>query len=311
MNKSSFFLSVVVPTYNEEHNVRLLYEKILDVIKIYNFEIIFVDDGSTDNTLHEIKQLTKQDNRVKMLSFYRNFGHQMALTCGYEHAKGDCVITLDADLQDPPAIIHEMIEEWQKGSKIVYAQRKTRNADNFLKKITADMFYTFINFLSDNPIPREVGDFRLLDKEVVQYLNALPEKSRFLRGLVAWGGFPASFVYFDRERRHAGKTHYTLGKMLNFALEGITSFSTKPLRLASLIGFFSAIIGFFGIIYAIITRIYIPGFSVTGWTLLFVGIMFFGGVQLITIGIIGEYIAKIYKEVQNRPQYLIKEKVNI
>ncbi len=307
----TFLLSVVVPVFNEEKNITPLLDRLVPLLAQYNYEIIFIDDGSKDKTSHEIKNAIEKNDRIKYASFYRNFGHQMALTYGYRSSKGDCVITIDADLQDPPEIIHEMVEKWQNGAKVVYAKRKAREVDSFFKKKTAACFYRFINFLSETPIPEEVGDYRLLDREIVQFLNNLPEQSRFLRGLVAWGGYPAEYVYFKREKRNAGVTHYTFSKMLNFAMEGIISFSTKPLRLASYLGFASAGIGFLGILYAILGRILLPSYWVTGWTALFVGIMFVGGVQLLTIGIIGEYISRIYKEIQRRPQYLIKETKNI
>jgi dolichol-phosphate mannosyltransferase len=304
-------LSIIIPVFNEEKNIVPLLDRLLPVIKKHEYEIIFVDDGSKDKTAETVRRLAGENKNIKLLSFYRNFGHQMALSAGYRHVKGECVITMDSDLQDPPEIIPQMIEKGEKGAKVVYAKRETREVDSFFKKTTAAMFYKFINFLSDTPIPEEVGDFRLLDREIVEFLNNLPERSRFLRGLVAWGGYPAQFVYFKREKRHSGETHYTFSKMLNFALEGITTFSIKPLRLASYLGFYAALIGFFGIAYAIVGKIFNPSHLVSGWAALFVGIMFLGGVQLMTIGIIGEYISKIYLEVQKRPQYLIEEKVNL
>ncbi len=307
----NFLLSIIVPVFNEEQNISPLLERLLPIVSKYEYEIIFVSDGSTDKTAEEIKKHAEKNSRIRFVSFYRNFGHQMALTCGYRFAKGNCIITIDSDLQDPPEIIHEMVERWEKGAKVVYAKRKTREVDSYFKQKTAAIFYKLINFLSETPIPDEVGDFRLLDKEIVEFLNNLPEQSRFLRGLVAWGGYPAEYVYFKREKRHSGVTHYTLSRMINFALEGIISFSTKPLRIASYMGFFSAGIGFLGIIYAIIGKFVYPAGWVTGWTALFVGIMFVGGVQLLTIGIIGEYISRIYIEIQKRPQYLIKEKANL
>lgn len=308
---TNFLLSIIVPVFNEQHNITPLLDRLLPIVEKYNYEIVFVSDGSTDKTTEEIKKHSHKNDRIKYVNFYRNFGHQMALTCGYKYSKGDCVISIDADLQDPPEVIHEMVALWQKGAKVVYAKRKTREVDSYFKKKTAALFYQLINFLSETPIPDEVGDFRLLDKEIVQFLNNLSEQSRFLRGLVAWGGYPAEYVYFKREKRFSGETHYTLSKMLNFAMEGIISFSTKPLRLASYLGFFSAGIGFLGTIYAVIGKLVHASGWVTGWTALFVGVMFIGGVQLLTIGIIGEYISKIYKEVQRRPQYLIKETVNL
>lgn len=312
---NSFLLSIIIPVYNEAHNIDPLTKRIFEVVKGYQYEIIFINDGSKDETAAAIKKIAKIDQKVKLLSFLRNFGHQMALSAGYEKAKGDCVISLDADLQDPPEIIHEMVNKWLKGAKIVYARRGKREVDGLIKRATASLFYRFINFLSDTPIPEEVGDFRLLDRKVVDFLNLLPERSRFLRGLVAWAGFPEEYVFFTREKRYAGKTHYSLSKMINFALEGIISFSIRPLRMASYLGFSAATVGFIGIIYAVIGKFFRPSFFphewVTGWTGLFVGIMFLGGIQLITIGIIGEYVGKIYQELQCRPRYLIKEEVNI
>lgn len=309
MNK--LLLSIIIPVFNEQDNINPLLKRLLPVLKSYLYEIIFIDDGSNDKTIDQIKKYAKKDEKIKLISFTRNFGHQMALTAGYLYAKGDVVISMDADLQDPPEIIPKMIEKWKNGAKIVYARRKKREADSFFKKITALLFYKIINFLSDTPIPDNVGDFRLLDREVVIFLNQLKERARFLRGLVSWPGFKTDFVFFDREKRFAGKTHYPFKKMLNFAVEGIISFSIKPLRIASYLGFITAGIGFFGIIYAILGKIFLPKYWVTGWTALFVGIMFLGGVQLLTIGIIGEYIGKIYQEIQSRPQFLIKEKINI
>lgn len=310
-----FLLTVIIPVFNEEGNIQPLLSRLLPILKPFNYEIIFVNDGSRDRTVHDVKKETVKNKRLKLVSFQRNFGHQMALAAGYEAAKGDCIITIDADLQDPPEIIPDMVKKWQKGAMIVYAKRQKREVDSPFKKYTAQWFYKLMNMLSDIPIPEDVGDYRLLDKQVVAFINNLPEQTRFFRGLVAWGGFTSDYVYFEREKRHAGETHYPFKKMLNFALDGITSFSTKPLRIASYLGFLSAFMGFLGIIYAVIGRVFQPPFFphdwVTGWTALFVGIMFLGGIQLFTIGIIGEYIGKIYREVQKRPRFLIKETTNL
>lgn len=312
--KKDFLLSVIIPVYNEEKSVAPLLERLRPLIAKYDHEIIFINDGSKDQTAKEILKYTK-DRSVKYVEFNRNFGHQMAISCAYSLAKGDAVISIDADLQDPPEVIEEMINKWQTGSLIVYAQRAERGVDSFFKRWSAQRFYDFINVLSDTPIPQNVGDFRLLDRQVVNYLNELPEHSRFYRGLVAWGGFPSTYVSFKREARRNGQTHYTFSKMVNFALDGITSFSTKPLRIATLLGFWSALIGFLGIVYAVIGKFLHPSFFpqewVTGWTGLFVAVMFLGGIQLITIGIIGEYIGKIYSQVQNRPRYIVKKSINI
>lgn len=308
---NNFLLSVIVPVYNEQDNIRPFLDRLLPVVEKLNYEIIFVDDGSTDKTASLIKNAGKKNPRIKLISFYRNFGHQMALSAGYESSNGSVVVSIDADLQDPPEIISKMLEKWQKGAKIVYAKRSERQGESYFKLGTAKIFYKLINFLSDTPIPDQVGDFRLLDKEVVNYLINLKENPSFLRGLVAWPGFPTEYIYFKRDKRLTGDTHYGFFKMLNFALDGIMSFSTKPLRLATFFGFISAGLGFAGIVYEIIKKTLYPETFVTGWIGIFVAVIFLGGIQLLTIGIIGEYIGKIYKEIQNRPKYLIKEKLNL
>lgn len=309
---ASFLVSVIIPVYNEEENIGKVLMRLKDAVESYNHELIFVNDGSSDKTAEILKDEAKKDRHIKLISFYRNYGHQAALTAGYNHAKGDCVVSIDADGQDPPEIIKEMVEKWSAGAKIVYARRANRETDGFMKRTTAHLFYKWINFLSDVSIPKEVGDFRLLDREVVGYLNNLPEQSRFLRGLVAWGGHPAAYVEFKREKRIAGHTHYTLPKMINLALDGITSFSTKPLRMAIYLGFITSGFSILVVFIKVTQHIFFPSSDwLPGWASLFFSIVFLGGVQLITIGIIGEYIGKIYKEVQKRPQYLIKELVNV
>ncbi len=304
-------VSVIVPVYNEEDNILPLLKRLIPAVKQFDYEVIFVDDGSHDKTVQTIKKQVNSNKNVKLLSFYRNFGHQMALTAGYEVARGDAVISMDSDLQDPPEIIPKMVEKWKDGSKVVYAKRSKREVDGFFKKITAQFFYRFINFLSDTSVPQDVGDFRLLDREVVDFLNKLPEQSRFLRGLVSWGSYPSSYVYFEREKRFSGETHYGIFKMINFAMDGITSFSIKPLRIATYLGVTAGITGFLGMIYELIMKLISPESFVIGWTGLFTAVMFLGGIQLITIGIIGEYVGKIYTEIQKRPRFLVKEKVNL
>ena len=308
---SQDLISVVIPVFNEQDNITPLIKRLLPILEKYTYELILVDDGSKDSTATRVKEHASENKNIKLLSFNRNFGHQIALTAGHHCAKGACVISMDADLQDPPEIIPEMIAKWKSGAKVVYAKRKKRDVDSMFKKKTAELFYGFINSLSDTAIPENVGDFRLIDREVVDYLNNLPEHSPFLRGLVAWSGYTEDFVYFDRQERFSGETHYSLSKMLNFALDGITSFSIKPLRIATYMGFTTATFGFLGIVYAVIGKFLLPIPWVTGWTGIFVGVMFIGGVQLITIGIIGEYISKIYIEVLRRPHYIVKERVNV
>lgn len=309
--KADFLLSIIIPVYNEEENIAPLLAKLLPVVSKYRHELIFIDDGSSDGTVDAIKKETCQNPAVKLIIFTRNFGHQMALTAGYGAAAGNAVISLDADLQDPPELIHQMVDKWRAGFQIIYGRREERN-DSWFKNLTAYVFYRFMNFLSDTRIPNDIGDFRLLDRTVVDFLNRLPERARFLRGLVSWGGYRAVSLPFKRSRRLAGRTHYPFSRMINLALEGMTSFSTKPLKLASYLGFLTSSLGFAGIVYALYRRVFLPHeYWVTGWTALFVAVMFFGGIQLLTIGIIGEYIGKIYQEVQRRPQFLIREKVNL
>ena len=309
--KKGFLVSIVVPVYNEEGNINLLLSKLIPVINKYSYEIIFVNDGSNDKTIDEVKKQSETNNNIKLVSFIRNFGHQYALSAGYFRSKGDCVITIDADLQDPPELIDEMIKKWQRGYKIVYAKRSERH-ESFFKKQTASVFYKLINALSDTPVPENVGDFRLLDRVVVDFLNNLPEQNLFYRGLVAWSGYPSTNIEFVRQQRQIGNTHYPLIKMLNFALNGITSLSTKPLKFATYLGFISSFLGGAGVGYGLYRRLFLPSeYWVTGWTAIFVSVMFFGGVQLVTIGIIGEYIGKIYKEIQGRPSYLVDENKSI
>lgn len=308
----NFQVSIIVPIYNEEKNISFFLEKITKIVKKYNYEIIFINDGSTDNSENVIKKYCQKQKNIKLISFTRNFGHQMALYAGYYHSSGDVVISIDADLQDPPELIEKMINLWQKGANIVYAKREERKGESFFKLITAKFFYKLINFLSETPIPENVGDYRLIDKTVVDYLKSLKEKPDFLRGLVAWPGFKTDYIYFKREPRFSGKSHYTLGKMINLAINGITSFSTKPLRLSTYFGFFISIFAILIIFYKIIEHfVFKKGSWLPGWASLFFSIVFLGGVQLIMIGVLGEYLAKIYKEIQKRPNYIIKQKINL
>lgn len=310
MSKKDPLITVIVPAYNEQGNIFPMVDRLTSILKDFRYEIIFVNDASKDHTEEEIKEAITHNKKIKLISFERNFHHQMAITAGYHHSKGDAVITIDCDLQDPPELIPEMIKAWQDGSDVVYAKRSIRH-EGFFKTLTAAGFYKLIDKLSDTDIPQNVADFRLIDRKVVEMLNSMPERARFIRGLVAWGGFKTSYVMYERNEREVGKTNYSLTRMITFALDGIVSFSTKPLRFATYIGFAAAILGILGITYAIWRRFFLPPeYWVEGWTATFVGIMFFGGVQLVTIGIIGEYIGRIYSQLQNRPEYLIKEKVN-
>lgn len=310
--ETPFQLSVIIPVYNEHGNINTLLERLLPVVSRYHYEVIFIDDGSTDKTTHDIGQHVLKNPRIKLVSFTRNFGHQRALSAGYAYAQGDAVVSIDADLQDPPELIPDLIKKWREGNQIVYAKRRTRTKDSFFKRLSAHAFYWFINKLSEIPIPTDVGDYRLVDRQVVDYLNKLPESSRFLRGLVAWSGYQTAMVEFDRDSRHVGNTHYPLKKMVSFAMTGITAFSVKPLRLVTYLGFITAFLGFAGMSYAIIRRFLLPHeYWVTGWTALFVSIMFFSGIQILILGMIGEYIGRIFGQVQSRPLYVIKSLKNI
>lgn len=307
-------ISVIVPCFNEESVIEETNKRLVSVlsqIQDFTYEIIYVNDGSKDNTLSIIKTLASQNHCVKVLSFSRNFGHQSAVTAGLENASGDCTVIIDADLQDPPEVIVQMIDLWKNGYEVVYAVRKERKGETFFKLITAKAFYRTLRYLSDVQIPLDTGDFRLMDKKVVIALNSLKEKNRFIRGLVAWLGFKQIGLEYEREARYSGSTKYTFKKMIRFAIDGLLSFSHKPLRIALNLGFISTFLAFSVLGYVLVASYLEPSSVIRGWTSLFVGILFLGGVQLICIGILGEYLARIYDEVKNRPTYIVSEKVNL
>lgn len=301
-------ISAIVPSYNEEKNVPLIYKRLTDTLSQISdkYEIIFVNDCSKDSTLSVIKQISEKDSHVKYISFSRNFGHQIAVSAGLDMCKGKAVIIIDGDLQDPPELILEMYKKYQEGYKVVYARRKTREGETWFKKATAKIFYRILAAMTSIEIPVDVGDFRLIDKVVVKHLKNMPEKSKYLRGQISWIGYKQTFVEYHRDARLYGKTNYPLKKMIRLALDGITAFSDKPLKMASAIGIISAIISLLAIIYALLSH-FIFDSAVSGWTSLIISVLFIGGVQLITIGIIGEYIARINNDVRNRPLYIIEE----
>lgn len=275
-------------------------------LKQYAFEMIFINDGSRDNSLELLVEIAKKDSTVTVINFARNFGHQIAVTAGLDHASGDAVIVMDSDMQDPPEVSFELIKKWREGYDVVYAQRRTRK-DTFFKRITAYVFYWLLEKVSDIHIPRNTGDFRLLDRKVVDKLRSFKEHNRFLRGMVSFVGFKQIAVEFDRDKRHAGETGYPLRKMVRFAIDGIFSFSTAPLTFISTVGYCIAGLSFVGIIYALVMRVFFPDDVVSGWTFLSISIFFMGGIQLIMLGIIGGYIARVYTESLNRPLYIIDE----
>lgn len=306
-------ISIVVPCYNEEPVIRETHSRLVTVLEKLEpdeFEIIYVNDGSRDRTLPLLEELQAADERVRVLSFSRNFGHQIAVTAGLDNAQGDAVVLIDADLQDPPAVILEMVERWRDGYHVVYGMRTDRPGETRFKLLTAKLFYRLLNKLSDVEIPLDVGDFRLMDRKVVDVLRAMPERDRYLRGMVSWVGFRQIAVMYRREPRFAGESKYPLFKMLKFATDGIISFSIVPLRLAVWAGVVAIIFAFAGIIYALMLRLYFPPhYWIRGWTSTFVAILFLGGVQLIFLGFIGEYIGRIYGEVKGRPLYILQERL--
>ena len=304
-------LSIVVPCYNEDAVLPELHRRLVAVLEQSggpNFELIYTDDGSHDHTPDLLRQLQASDSRVRVVTLSRNFGHQIALSAGLGHASGEAVVIIDADLQDPPEVIPEMIARWRDGYQVVYGLRHRRTGETAFKLWTAKAFYRLINLVSDIEIPLDVGDFRLLDRKVVDVLLAMPERDRFLRGMVSWIGFKQVAVIYDRAPRRAGESKYPLMKMLRFAVDSVISFSFVPLRLAIWVGFGAIAASFAGIVYALVIRLYTTTW-VRGWASIFTAVLFLGGVQLITLGIVGEYVGRIYAEVKRRPLYVVSERL--
>ncbi len=301
-------ISIILPCFNEEDNIAEVYSRLTSVMQTLGeeYELIFIDDGSTDGTLVALTGLSAVDRNVKVVEFSRNFGHQAALCAGLDHAAGDAVIMMDADLQHPPELIPVLLERWKAGYDIVYTVRNDPAGISLFKKITAKAFYKIINALAKIRIPENSADFRLLDKRVVETFRSLEEKTKFFRGLINWIGFRQSPVEYDAHPRFAGQSKYTVGKMLRFAFDGITSFSTFPLHVATLLGsvvsFFSFIYGAYAIYIRLFTREAVPG-----WTSLLVAVLFLGGAQLLCLGIIGEYLNRVYTETKARPVYIVRK----
>ena len=310
MNK----VSLVIPMYYEEQVAEECYNrvtKVLKEIKDYEYEIIFVNDGSKDKTLEILENITKKDKNVKVVSFSRNFGHQAAVTAGLKYVTGDAIVIMDADLQDPPELIPDMLKYWEDGYEVIYGKRKTREGESAFKLLTAKAFYNTLNKLSDVEIPKDTGDFRLVDKKVVDVINSLPEHNKFLRGLFSWVGFKQYAYEYERKERFAGKTKYPLKKMLKLAQDGILSFSTKPLKIVGGFGILSVIISICILIYSILSFAFKWNNLTPGWTSLMCTMTFLGGVILISLWMIGEYIARIYDETKQRPQYIVDKTINI
>lgn len=305
---SGKLVSIVIPFYNESEAVEPLYQAlrgVLDCVPGIRFEVICVDDGSQDDTLQRLIALVDRDVRFSVLELSRNFGKEAALTAGLDAATGDAVIPIDADLQDPPELIPALIAEWQKGADVVLPERRDRESETFLKRNTAKLFYRLHNWLSQVQIPANVGDFRLLDKSVLKALRQLPERQRFMKGLFTWVGFKTAIVDYRREGRRAGSTKYSWSALVNLSLEGLTSFSTEPLRLCAYAGALTAAMA---LLYAgfILLRTLIEGVDVPGYASLLIAILFLGSLQLIGIGLLGEYVGRIYMEAKQRPTYLVR-----
>ena len=301
-------LSIIIPVYNEEGNIPRLFERLDAVAKKLNAdtEFIFINDGSRDQSLRLIKELASLHKNVCYIDFARNFGHQVAVSAGLDYCNGRSVVIIDADLQDPPEVIIEMHNKWKEGFEVVYAKLRAREGENFAKKFTARLFYRILKKITSISIPVDTGDFRLIDRKIVDVLRQMPEQQKFLRGQISWIGFRQTFVEYDRDARHSGKTGYTIRKMIRLALDGVTSFSNLPLKFATLAGFVVSGIAFIMILYALYSR-FISKDYVPGWTSLMLAVLFIGGVQLICIGIIGEYISRLSSNVRNRPLYVVNE----
>lgn len=299
--------SIVAPVFNEEETLPHFYQRIVSVMEPLGepFEIVLVNDGSHDGSYAVMKQLHQQDPRVRAVDFSRNFGHQIAISAGLEYARGDAVVIIDSDLQDPPEVIPQLIATWKEGAEVVYAQRSKRSGETRFKLLTAAMFYRLIERITSIRIPRDTGDFRLLDRRVVTALVSMREQHRFMRGLSAWVGFRQEAVLYERHERFAGTTKYPLSKMIRFSLDAVTSFSHVPLQLATSFGFILAGISLIGIIIAVILRLFTG--AIVGQASTLILVLFLGGIQLIFLGVIGEYLGRIYDEVRSRPLYIVRE----
>ncbi|TRZ37191.1 glycosyltransferase [Niallia circulans] len=300
--------SIVIPVYNEEEVIEHTYERLKTVMQSAdgNYELMFINDGSRDKSVDILLQLSEQDKTIKIVDFSRNFGHQIAITAGMDYATGNAIVIIDADLQDPPELILEMIQKWKEGYDVVYAKRTSRKGETFFKKQTASAFYRTLRAMTEIDIPIDTGDFRLIDRKVCDQMNNIHEKNRFVRGLVSWVGFKQTAVEYERDERFAGETKYPLKRMLKLSLDGITSFSYKPLKLANYLGASLSVIGFIYMLIVLYQKLFTTT-TVTGWSSIIVIQLFFSGITLMMLGVIGEYIGRIYDEAKNRPLYIVKD----
>jgi polyisoprenyl-phosphate glycosyltransferase len=305
-------ISVVVPLHNEEANIAELYRRLMAVFSARkeSWELICVNDGSNDGTLAALLCLRQNDLRVKIINLSRNFGKDIALSAGIDHAGGDAVIPLDADLQDPPELIGELVDTWHQGFDVVNATRRSRHSDSWLKRSSAALFYRFLNNITSVRIPPNTGDFRLLSRPAIEAVKNMPERARFMKGLFAWVGFTQATVYYDRHPRHSGTTKWNYWQLWNFALDGFTSFSSIPLKVWSYLGLLFSLLSF---VYAgfLVLRTVINGIDVPGYASIMVVMLFLGGVQLISLGVLGEYMGRIYDEVKGRPLYIVRDRYGL
>jgi dolichol-phosphate mannosyltransferase len=310
--KSNIRYTIIIPVYNEEAVINESYRRLTRVMESVDeaYELLFINDGSEDRTVELIEALAEKDGCVKLLDFSRNFGHQIAITAGMDYARGDAIVIIDADLQDPPELIPQMIEKWKEGYEVVYAKRSQRKGESLFKKWTAALFYRLMGAMAEVKIPLDTGDFRLMDRKVCDAMQGIREKNRFVRGLVSWVGFRQIAIEYVREERYAGETKYPLKKMLRFSIDGITSFSYKPLKLATYFGFVVSLVSFAYLVVSLGEKVFSTSAD-AGWSSLIACLMLLNGVILILVGILGEYVGRIYDETKNRPLYILRNKQKI
>ncbi len=312
MSSSAVLCSVIVPLFNEEEVVLESYNRLKKVMDSIGrqYEIIFVNDGSRDKTAFIVNEISEKDKNIKLINFARNFGHQIAITAGMDYAQGETIVVIDGDLQDPPELIPKMIAKWREGYEVVYGKRVERKGESFFKMLTAKIFYRFLKLMIDIDIPVDTGDFRLIDRKVCNALKSIKERNRYVRGLVSWIGFKQFGLEFSRDKRFAGKTKYPLKKMMRFAFDAITSFSYKPLKMASYLGFLISFASFLYLIVVLYLKLFTTS-TIQGWSSTLAVNLFFNGIVLIMLGIIGEYIGRIYDEAKGRPLYIVQNLVNM
>jgi dolichol-phosphate mannosyltransferase len=305
MSNEKPLLSIVIPVYNEEGNIEALHTRLIQAMQGLSFEVIYVNDGSKDRSLALLLQLSQADNRVKYIDFSRNFGHQMALSAGAQASRGEYTVFMDGDGQDPPELIPELLQKAQEGYEVVYAQRRTRAGETWLKRYTAKQFYRLLSRITQVDIPVDTGDFRIIHEKVRKVLNQMPEQHKYLRGQIAWIGFRQTALEYDRQERMSGHTKFSYRRMLRFALDGISGFSTWPLKVATLSGFVVSGVAFMLILYSLYQKFF--GSTEPGWTSLHISVLFLGGIQLLGIGILGEYLGRVSDNVKQRPGYIVRD----